>query len=92
MAYHLMEFLMVGEAYVTELAGRYPAALSAFQYRSVASTVLEKDDLLIVVEGIPHLFLQHGGKRRFHELAVHKVFDIHDADFRQTYVPVSLLE
>ena len=62
----VLQKLVVGQADITPLTIRNPTAGAALIYRSETPSVLEKDGLLALSDGIPQRFQQFPTEVSFH--------------------------
>ena len=91
-ATEVVHLLVVGEAHVAMLAARHPSALLALDEAGEASSVLEKDYLLLVLECLVYCFEQAGGEGSFHALLESEPLDVDDFYLWQLHVGEALGE
>ena len=92
MAHHLTETSVDRQADIAALASGCPSAQVAFQDRRIAATVLEEDDLLLLLQSLAYV-----GKQLRGEDAVHHLFALHllcvdDLDVRQAETGIARLQ
>ena len=75
-ARQLVKTAMIGQRHVTVLTTGHPSALLALQHGGIATTVLEEDDLLAMLQGLTRLDEQKRRERTVHHLTMLQVLGI----------------
>ena len=75
--------MMLGETNIAMGATRSPATRLTLYLRSITATILEKNDLLTVVQSITHSLKERRGESTFHLLAMALLPDVDNTNKRQ---------
>ena len=83
---------MISQAHIAILALRHPSARMTLHHRCKTTTILEKNDLLLPLQGIVNFFHQQRRKRTLHPFLMCQFLDIHPFDMRQLDILVSFFQ
>ena len=85
MANHLPETAMNSQADIATLASWRPSASLALQDGSIATAVLEEDDLLLLLQSLADAAQQLGREETAHQLLPSHFLHVDDLDIRQLH-------